>query len=102
MSQDDVDFVEKRDFIRMFIDSPIDFAITGTDEWFKGTGQNLCGGGLSFSTQQLLSEGDIVNIKLHPLNDLVPHLEALVIVMRVDEQEGGLYLVSTKIEKILS
>lgn len=102
MSQDDVDFAEKRDFIRMFIDAPVDFSITGTGEWFKGTGQDLSGGGLSFSTQQSLSEGDKVDIKLHPITPVTPPLEAQVTVIRADQLEGDTYSISTKIEKILS
>ena len=35
MSLDEQDYAEKRDFIRMFIDAPVDFTIAGKDEWFQ-------------------------------------------------------------------
>ena len=101
MSQDDLDFAEKRDFIRMFIDAPVDFAIAGTDEWFIGMGQDLSGGGLSFSTKQQLTEGDKVDVKLHPITAVTPPLEAQVTVIRAEQLEDGAFSISTKIEKIL-
>jgi len=102
MSLDEQDYAEKRDFIRMFINAPVDFAIAGTDEWFNGIGKDLSGGGLSFVTEHELSEGDSVNIKLHPITPVTPPLDALVTVIRADKSDEGQFCVSTKIEKISS
>jgi len=102
MSVDDQDYAEKRDFIRMFINAPVDFTITGTDTWYTGVGIDLSGSGLSFKTGQSLSEGDKVDIKLHPITPVTPPLEAKVTVIRTDAEADGEYTVSTKIDNIVT
>ena len=102
MSPDEQGYAEKRDFIRMFIDAPVDFTLTGTDNWFQGTGKDLSGGGLSFVTDHELSEGDRVDIKLHPITAVTPPLEAIVTVIRIDKTTDGQFAVSTRIENIVN
>ncbi len=102
MSQDEQDYAEKRDFIRMFIDAPVDFSILGSDNWSKGIGKDLSGGGISFTSEQPLSEGDKIDIKLHPITPVTPPLEAVGIVTRCDKGDDSEYILSTKIEKIVS
>ena len=102
MSHIDNDYSEKRDFIRMFINAPVDFAVDGSDEWLTGMGRDLSGGGLSFVTQHELPEGAMVTIKLHPVTPVTPPLEARVSVIRAVSNDEGEYEVSTKIEEILS
>jgi len=102
MSQDEQDYAEKRDFIRMFINAPVDFSLSGSDNWSKGMGIDLSGGGISFTSGQPLSDGDRVDIKLHPITDVTPPLEAVGVVTRTDKGEDGKHIISTKIEKIMS
>ena len=102
MSSDDQDYAEKRDFIRMFINAPVDYAITNSGEWKSGIGKDLSGGGLSFTTEEALSEGDKVDVKLHPITPLTLPLEAKVTVIRIDEDEDGKNIISTKIDRITS
>ncbi len=102
MSEDELEYAEKRDFIRMFINAPVDFAIEGTDKWYQGIGKDLSGGGISFSTKQQLSEGDRVDIKLHPIAPVTPPLEAIGVVARSFKNDEGEYMISTRLEKILS
>ena len=102
MSSDEQDYAEKRDFIRMFINAPVDYSITGSDDWVSGLGIDLSGGGLSFSTEGSLNQGDKVEIKLHPITPVTPPLEARVTVIRVDQGEDGKNIVSTKIDRITS
>ena len=102
MSSNDQQYSEKRDFIRMFINAPVDFAITGTDDWKSGVGTDLSGSGLSFTSEHGLSEGDKVNVKLHPITPVTPPLEANVTVIRADQIEGGKFTISTKIDNIVS
>ena len=102
MSLDDQDYAEKRDFIRMFINAPVDYAIAGSGDWQSGIGKDLSGGGLSFTTKGTLSEGDKVDVKLHPITPVTPPLEAKVTVIRVDPEEDGNNVVSTKIDRITS
>ncbi|MCP4413412.1 MAG: PilZ domain-containing protein [Gammaproteobacteria bacterium] len=102
MSQDEQDFAEKRDFIRMFINAPVDFSIMGSDNWSKGIGKNLSGGGITFSSEQALSEGDNIDIKLHPITPVTPPLEVTGVVARCEKDDAAGYIISTKIEKIIS
>ncbi len=102
MNQKDQDCAEKRDFVRMFIDAPVDFALEGTGNWFQGIGKDLSGGGISFSSQQQLSEGDKIDVKLHPITPVTPPLDASAVVTRVAQGKDGDYIISTKIEKIHS
>jgi len=100
MTLGDQDYSEKREFIRMFINAPVDYAITGSDDWKSGIGKDLSGGGLSFMTQDSLSEGDKVDVKLRPMSPVTPPLEAKVTVIRVDADEDGNNTISTKIDRI--
>lgn len=102
MRENDQDYAEKRDFIRMFINAPVDFAVSGTEDWYSGIGNDLSGGGLSFKTKHQLSEGDQVDIKLHPITPVTPPLEAKVTVIRSDADDDGQFTVSTKIDHIVS
>jgi hypothetical protein len=100
MSIEEQDFAEKRDYIRMFINAPVDYSISGADDWKEGLGKDLSGGGFSFTTSHPLSAGDKVDIKLHPVTPVTPPLEAHVTVIRADDNGQGQFIVSTKIEKI--
>ena len=102
MSLDDQNYAEKRDFIRMFINTPVDYALADSDDWKSAIGINLSGGGLSFSTEGTLSEGDKVDIKLQPISPITPALEAKVTVIRVEAFEDGKNIISTKINRITS
>ncbi|MFT5452906.1 MAG: hypothetical protein ACI9N9_002404 [Enterobacterales bacterium] len=107
MSLDDQDYAEKRDFIRMFINAPVNYAIADSGDWKSGIGKDLSGGGLSFTTEGSLSEGglsegDRVDVKLHPITPVTPPLEAKVTVIRIDTEEDGRNIISTKIDRITS
>ena len=102
MSVKDHDYDEKRNFIRMFINAPVDFAIKDTNDWKTGTGIDLSGGGLAFTSDHSIDAGVQVTIKLQPITSVTPPLEAIVTVIRTDDNEDGLFNISTKIDKILS
>ena len=101
MNQNEQYYAEKRDFIRLFIDAPIDFAISGTAQWFQGKGIDLSAGGLSFTTEQALSAGDNIEFKLTPVTPVTPSLEATVSVIRAEKNVDGKYVVSVRIENIV-
>ncbi|RLA00360.1 MAG: hypothetical protein DRQ47_09630 [Gammaproteobacteria bacterium] len=102
MSTNERNFAEKRDFIRMFIDAPVEFTIAGSGSWCSGTGKNLSGGGLSFSCEEELSVDDQVEIKIHPETPVTPSYEAKVRVIRVIPEEDGIYTISAQVEEITS
>ena len=100
MSREDQEYSEKRDFIRMFINAPVSYCASGTDEWQKGIGKDLSATGIAFVTNESYNEGDLIEIKLKPETTVTPPLEATVKVMRCEANEGGGYELSTIIEKI--
>ena len=101
MTDNDKEFAEKRDYIRMFIDAPVEFCLSGKDEWHKGLAKDLSGGGLSFVTELELNPGQSVIIRLEPVTPVTPPLEAKVTIIRAVADGNGQYEVSSRIEQIL-
>ena len=99
MSREDQEYSEKRNFIRMFIDAPIEYCKSGGD-WQKGTGKDLSATGIAFIANESHSEGDLIEVKLKPATEVTPPLEATVKVIRSTAAEEGGYELSTIIEKI--
>jgi len=99
---DDQNFAEKRDFIRMFMNAPVEYKLKESDSWETGTGIDLSGSGLSFSTNKPLAEGAEIQVKLNPITPVTPSLEAITIVTRSDESEDGLFIISNKIKEIIN
>ena len=100
MSREDQDYSEKRDFIRMFIDAPIEYCAAGTNQWQKGTGKDLSATGIAFVANESYQPDDLVEIKLKPATEVTPPLEATVKVIRSEPCDEGGYELSTIIEKI--
>ena len=100
MSREDQDYSEKRNFIRMFIDAPIEYCASGSDNWQKGTGKDLSATGIAFIANEDYSEGDLIEVKLKPATDVTPPLEATVKVIRSEPYEPGGYELSTIIDKL--
>lgn len=100
MSREEKDYSEKRDFIRMFIDAPVDYALKGTGQWQKGVGKDLSASGMAFTVNEDVSVGDLVEIRLKPATEVTPPLEATVKVIRCEAVSSGGYELSTIIEEI--
>ena len=100
MSREDLEYSEKRDFIRMFINAPISYSASGSGEWQKGIGKDLSATGIAFVTHESYNDGDLIEIKLKPETTVTPPLEATVKVVRCSASEDGGYELSTIIEKI--
>lgn len=100
MSREDLEYSEKRDFIRMFIDAPIEYCASGSNDWQKGIGKDLSATGIAFIANEDYSEGDLIEVKLKPATKVTPPLEATVKVIRSEPAESGGYELSTIIDKI--
>lgn len=86
---------EKRDYLRMDIDTEVLCKIRGTKEGFKGRCKNLSHTGLQFVTTKHLKEGTELEIILK-INGGVAQapLEAIINVQRVNKNNGDQYTVS--------
>jgi hypothetical protein len=100
MSREEQDYSEKRNFIRMFIEAPIQYCAKNSNDWKEGIGKDLSASGMAFSVGEAFKEGDLIEIKLKPATEVTPPLEATVKVIRATANEAGGYDLSTIIEEI--
>lgn len=76
-------FNEKRNFIRMKIDTMITFSIVGGSERYEGKCKNLSGNGMLIETEKKLKLGDNVSIVVPSENSEFANLNATAEVLRV-------------------
>ena len=76
-------FTEKRNFIRMKIDTMITFTITGGGERYEGKCKNLSGNGMLLETEKKLKTGDNLCITVPSENSEFANLNATAEVLRV-------------------
>jgi hypothetical protein len=92
---------EKRDYIRMNIDTEIKCKICGTNEEFTGKCKNLSHTGLQLATSKHLKEGTELDISLKIDSGLGrPPLSAKLTVKRISKIEDEQFLVSGKLSDV--
>ncbi len=95
------DYSEKRDFIRMQVDTDIDLRVEGTDTRIRGRCVDLSATGMAVELNQELSEGIKVHASLASHNPEFPPFETLTRVLRCEQQgEGGAWLIGLEIEQV--
>ena len=92
---------EKRNFIRMKIDTPADVIIESQGGNIQAVCRDLSGGGMLIESPEKLEIGLelIVNLASHHLNS--PMLKARVIVARVKENRDGGFTLGLEIIEML-
>jgi len=92
---------EKRNFIRMKIDTPADVVIESKGQQIQGVCKDLSGGGMLIETPTLIETGLELVVKLasHHLNS--PMLKARAVVARVKENRSGSYTLGLEILEML-
>jgi hypothetical protein len=101
MSRINIGTKEKRDFIRMNIDTEIKCKIRGTKEEFTGKCKNLSHTGLQFLTSKHLKEGTEIDVSLKIDSGLGrPPLNAKFIAKRISRTADEQYLVSGKLSDV--
>jgi len=83
---------EKRDYIRMEMDCPMTFCVQGEGERHQGTARDLSSSGLSILTEHTVPVGTMLEVNVTPGQQLVPPLEAVVEVVRVQQAGTGVEL----------
>ncbi len=92
---------EKRNYIRMNIETEVLYKIRGTKEEFKGHCKNLSHSGIQFITSKNLKVGSELDIILKVSGALPqPPLEAVLIVQRVNKDAADQYVVSGKLSDV--
>jgi hypothetical protein len=93
-------FEEKRDFVRMRLDTLVTFTIKGeSSQEYHGTSHNLSATGLYMTTQQAPAIGTEIELVINSSNQLLPPFAAEGQVVRciVDDKEANLFHVSLKL-----
>ncbi len=83
------DYDEKRDFVRVAVDSKIAYGHVNEDSNHIGKLKNLSGRGLMFISESELKKDALVDVRVEPENNLTPPLQARVKVVRVLKQRHG-------------
>lgn len=82
---------DKRDFIRMNIESEVSFSRPGSTETCDGKSIDLSATGMRFITKTLVAVGEMLEISVKPGVSITPPLEVTMEVVRVVETEDGQY-----------
>lgn len=82
---------DKRDFIRMNIESEVSFGRPGSSERFTGRTIDLSATGMRFVTRSEVELGEILEISVKPGVSITPPLDVRMTVVRVDKTADGQY-----------
>ncbi len=97
-----INYDEKRSFYRMSVDCRIEFSEQGSSEKFQGEGKNLSATGVKFLTDHKLTEGQELNVIVHPVIQTVTPLSAKAKVIRVEKDEdNNKYIVGLSLEQVV-
>lgn len=80
---------EKRDFIRMKVDTEITLTLVDSKEQFTAICRDLSGKGMLIEVEQAVAEGSICDTCLPSNNDAFPGLDAQIKVLRCSPNESG-------------
>ena len=92
--------VEKRDHIRMAIESEAEYREANGTEIYACTVRELSATGMSLSTDSKVEEGILLNIKITPLRDITPPFNAVVETIRCSSNDER-YDIACKIVEII-
>ena len=89
MTLDNQAYSEKRSFLRMKIDTPVEVKLTAEGETLDGVCQNLSGSGLSIAVDSALPLGTEIEVTLASEHGHHPMLKAKAKVIRASENGSG-------------
>lgn len=91
---------EKRDFIRMKVDAPIELRLCDSNEILQGICRDLSGTGMAVEIDQNLVPGTQLLACLSSSNSKFPPFEASVQVVRSSALSNGRYLLGMEIQHL--
>jgi hypothetical protein len=91
---------DRRDYIRMEVESDISYSVNGGAVIARGRGKNISHTGIQFLTGRRLDCGDRLDATLHSGNDLFRPLHMEIVVIRCEEIGPGEYLVAGELSRI--
>ncbi len=91
---------ERRGFIRMAIESQVEWRRPGERHRFEGRTRDLSATGVRFVTEGDVARGEILEVVIHPGAAITPALERRLRVLRVSrDDDSGLYEVAGALEE---
>jgi len=94
-------YAEKRDFLRIRVDSRLKFRIQGSGTMLDGRITDLSGGGMSFVTTAQLDADIRLDIAVESSSRNIPPLVANVTVVRCDPNPGSSdFTIACKIDRV--
>ncbi|XOZ34008.1 PilZ domain-containing protein [Halomonadaceae bacterium KBTZ08] len=94
------DTPEKRDFIRMNIDTGIDLFLDGSDQRIEGRCVDLSATGMAVELEEALPEGQQLHASLPSHNPDFPPFDTVATVLRSEPLEDGRWRVGLRIEEV--
>lgn len=79
---------ENRNIPRIPIECPLTYNIVNQQDIKKGIAIDISNNGIKFLANEKLEEGELIDLRLQPLDDSVVPLSAVVQVLRVEVAEG--------------
>ncbi len=102
MNRAHLEYSQKRNYIRMKVDAPIDVTIESQNTSIKGVCRNISGGGMLITIDRELPVGAELTVMLVSLHGHNPRLKAKTVVVRVEADPSGNYTLGVKIKQMLS
>ncbi|MDG9667473.1 MULTISPECIES: PilZ domain-containing protein [unclassified Hahella] len=96
------DYSEKRDFIRMKVDSEIVLTIADTGRSLTGVCKDLSGAGMSIEIGEPFAEGAEFQTSLPSSNEAFPSFETIVRVIRCTPVSEDRYVIGVEITKVVN
>lgn len=94
------DTSEKRDFIRMHVDTVIELFEDGNDQRMEGRCVDLSATGMAVEMERELAEGQRVHTSLPSNNPDFPPFETVSTVLRSEPIDGGRWRVGLRIDEV--
>ncbi len=83
------DYDEKRDFIRMCMECPMSFSRPADGQAYEARAKDLSSSGFSFTANEVVTVGEVLEVRVIPGKAVVPPLHAEVEVVRVQPAGDG-------------
>jgi len=90
-------YKDQRDFIRMEVNSKVEFKRGDSGPILLGTAIDISAIGLRFVSEEIIENEEVLNVTIYPGAEVTPPLHATVTVKRVDhcEEEGTYEIAGT-------
>ena len=99
--RDNMDYSEKRGFIRIKTDSKIEYRVMGSQETYYGECINLSAGGVLFTSEYNVEPGTLMEISIKPEHAIVSPLDATIKVVRSQSNNSGGYSIAGQIKDLV-